>query len=125
MKILDLFSTKKSCLLLVNLEGAIVKKYRYFKEFLGYNYQALNLLAELEQIYYTGAPFSMGRIEKQCRELLACTRNLVLALDGLGAGKFGDLLGVLDRLERPQREVREERSPDGGAEGPEGSGRQR
>ncbi|HEX9884456.1 MAG TPA: PEP/pyruvate-binding domain-containing protein [Desulfobaccales bacterium] len=100
MRFLELFSTKRSCRLLVNLEGEIVAKYKYFKEFLNYNYQALNLLAELEQTYYTGSPFSMGLIEKQGRELLACTRHLVQALDGLGRGRYGDLLGVLDGLER-------------------------
>jgi pyruvate,water dikinase len=100
MKILELFSTKKSCRLLVNLEGDIVEKYRYFKEFLGQNYQALNTLAELEQIYYTGAPFSMGGVEKLCRELLACVRQLSQALDGLGGGRYGELSPVLDRLER-------------------------
>jgi pyruvate,water dikinase len=99
MKILELFSTKKSCRLLVNLEGDIVEKYKYFKEFLGQNYQALNALAELEQIYYTGAPFSMGVVEKLCRELLACVRQLARALDGLGGGRYGTER-VLDRLER-------------------------
>jgi pyruvate,water dikinase len=100
MKILELFSTKKSCRLLVNLEGDLVEKYNYFKEFLGQNYQALNLLAELEQIYYTGAPFTMGVVEKHCRDLLACVRQLSRALDGLGGGRYGELIIVLDRLER-------------------------
>ncbi|MFH1595689.1 MAG: hypothetical protein ABIG94_04870 [Pseudomonadota bacterium] len=88
MRFLELFSTKRSCRLLVNLEGEIVAKYKNFKEFLNYNYQALNLLAELEQTYYTGSPFSMGLIEKQGRELLACTRHLVQALDGFRQGQI-------------------------------------
>jgi pyruvate, water dikinase len=100
MKILELFSTKKSCRLLVNLEGILVDKYNYFKEFLSQNYQALSLLAELEQIYYTGAPFSMGVVEKHCRDLLGCVRRLSQELDGLGGGKYGDLIFVLERLER-------------------------
>ncbi len=100
MRILELFSTKKSCRLLVNLEGEIVEKYGYFKEFLGHDYRALNLLAELEQIYYTGAPFSMSGVEEKCRELLACSRLLVQALNKLGRGKYGELAFVLDRLDR-------------------------
>jgi pyruvate, water dikinase len=100
MKLLDLFSTQKSCRLLVNLEGEIVERYGYFKEFLEHNYTALNILAELEQIYYTGAPFNMGEVEKRCEELLASTRKLAESLDGIGGGAYGDLVKVCDRLAR-------------------------
>ena len=42
----------------------------------------------------------MGGVEKLCRELLACVRQLSQALDGLGGGRYGELSPVLDRLER-------------------------
>jgi pyruvate,water dikinase len=100
VRILDLFSTRKSCRLLVNLDGEIVEKYRYFQEFLGHNYIALQRLAELEQIYYSGTPFNMREVEERVQELLNSTRRLVTALDGMGGGRYGALLEVPDRLAR-------------------------
>lgn len=98
MRILDLFSTKKACRLLVNLEGEIADKYRYFKDFLGHNYVSLNRLAELEQIYFTGSPFNMREVEERTEELLTSTLRLVQALNGLGDGRYGAMEGVVDRL---------------------------
>jgi pyruvate,water dikinase len=98
VKILDLFSTSKSCSLLVNLDGEIVEKYRYFQEFLGHNYLSLQRLAELEQIYFSGTPFNMREVEERTHNLLTSTRRLVRALDGMGGGCYGELLGVVDRL---------------------------
>jgi pyruvate,water dikinase len=98
MKILDLFSTNKACRLLVNLDGEVVEKYRYFKEFLGHNYVALQRLAELEQIYFTGAPFNMREMEERTQDLLTSTSRLAEALDRMGGGRYGTLVGVVDRL---------------------------
>lgn len=99
MKILDLFSSSaKSCRLLVNLDGQVVEKYRHFKDFLGHNYAALTKLAELEQLYYAGSPFSMGEVEDRVKELLAASLRLVTALDALGGGKYAELTAVVDRL---------------------------
>ena len=98
MKILDLFSTSKSCRLLVNLDGEVVGKYRYFKEFLGHNYVALQRLADLEQIYFTGAPFNMREVEDRTQELLTSTHRLAEALDNVGGGRYGALVGVVERL---------------------------
>ena len=98
MKILDLFSTHKHCRLLVNLDGAVVEKYRHFQEFLGHNYVALHRLAELEQLYYSGTPFNMREVEERTQKLLTSSRRLVRALDGMGRGRYRALQGVVDRL---------------------------
>ena len=98
MKILDLFSTSKACRLLVNLNGIVVERYRYFQEFLGHNYLSLQRLADLEQIYFSGTPFNMREVEERTQELLTSTRRLVKALDGMGGGRYGTLLEVVDRL---------------------------
>ncbi len=99
MKILDLFSSSaKSCRLLVNLDGEVVEKYRRFKEFLSHNYATLSKLAELEQLYYAGSPFSMGEVEDRVKELLAASHRLAGALDALSGGRYAELPGVVDRL---------------------------
>lgn len=98
MKILNLFSTNKNCRLLVNLDGEIVEKYHQFKEFLGHNYVALQHLAELEQIYFTAAPFNMREVEERTQDLMTSTHRLAEALDAMGRGCYAPLVGVVDRL---------------------------
>ena len=56
-----------------------------FKEFLGHNYVALQRLAELEQIYFTGAPFNMREVEERTQDLLISTHRLAEALDAHGS----------------------------------------
>jgi len=48
--ILELFSGKRACRLLVKADGAVLEKYRQFREFLAHNHDALSLVAELEQL---------------------------------------------------------------------------
>jgi hexokinase len=48
--ILELFSGKKACRLLVRAEGEVMEKYQRFREFLRHNHDALNLGAELEAL---------------------------------------------------------------------------
>ncbi len=58
MPILDLFDTRKRlCHLLVNRTGEIAAKYNHFMDFLSENRTALEIISELEQIYFTGGTF--------------------------------------------------------------------
>ncbi len=98
MSLFDLFSRKKTCDLLVNVEGKVVEKYRYFQDFLTHNRNALNAIAELEQTYYSGSSFSMGSARKRYDDLLASTHNLIDALNGISKGKYAALSDVCDRI---------------------------
>jgi hypothetical protein len=49
--LIDLFSRKKTCNLIVNVERKVVEKYQHFKDFLTHNRDALSSMAELEQTY--------------------------------------------------------------------------
>jgi hexokinase len=49
--ILELFTGKKACRLLVKADGEVMEKYQRFREILQHNHDALNLVAELEQLY--------------------------------------------------------------------------
>lgn len=98
MPLLDLFSRKKTCDLLVNMDGKAVKRYRHFKDFLSYNHEALNLIAELEQTYYAGSPFSMGSVRRTCEKLMQATRSLIEAVNGISRGKYEKLSTVCDQI---------------------------
>ena len=98
MPLIDLFLSKKTCDLLVNVDGKVVEKYRHFKDFLTHNRDALNAIAELEQTYYGGSSFSMGSARKRYDELLASTHKLIDALNGISKEKYSDLSGVCNRI---------------------------
>ncbi len=98
MSLFDLFSRKKTCDLLVNVDGKVVEKYRYFQNFLTHNRDALNAIAELEQTYYSGSSFSMGSAKKRYDDLLASTHQLIDALNGISNEKYAALSDVCDRI---------------------------
>jgi pyruvate,water dikinase len=98
MPLIDLFLSKKTCDLLVNVDGKVVEKYRHFKDFLTHNRDALNAIAELEQTYYGGSSFSMGSARKRYDELLASTHKLIDALNGISKEKYSDLSVVCNRI---------------------------
>ena len=98
MSLLDIFSRKKTCDLVLNIDGKVVEKYRYFKEFLTHNRDALNSIAELEQTYYGGSSFSMASVKRRYDELLESTRQLTQALNGIARGKYSELAQVCDGI---------------------------
>ena len=57
--LLNIFSKKDACLLLTNLQGEHVRKYQSFMDFLKHNNNALKLIADMEQIFCSGKPFSL------------------------------------------------------------------
>jgi hypothetical protein len=83
MSLLDIFSRQNTCSLLVNVEGKVVEKYRHFKDFLTHNRDALNGIAELEQIHYGASAFSLASVKKRYDDLLVSTCTLAEALNGI------------------------------------------
>ena len=98
--LLDLFSKKDVCTLLVNRDGRHVDRYNRFKEFLGYNQASLALLAELEQMHFNGRPFTSARVREKARELLAAVGRLQESFQGLVGNKFENLAGAFERIFR-------------------------
>jgi len=91
MPLRDLFSRKRTCDLLVNVEGRVVERYKHFKDFLHHNRDSLKLVARLEQAYHFGSPFSMGSVKRAYEELMQSTRSLIEALNGIGRGSTENL----------------------------------
>jgi pyruvate,water dikinase len=99
MAFTEFFAKKKTCDFVVNLDGAVTKKYNYFREFLEFNRNALSQMAELEQLYY-GSRINILAVRKKCDELLASLRQLVESLDGLGRGRYHELQSACHRVEQ-------------------------
>lgn len=97
-KFLDLFSKGDSCQLLVNLEGKHVSRYQFFKALLEHNHGALSLIAELEQMYYGGQPFSLVEVRKKVQELSEEIKDLLGAFQNLSEEKYPSLSGIFSKI---------------------------
>ena len=96
----DLFSRKDVCTLLVNRDGRHVDRYQRFKDFLEYNQASLGLLAELEQLNFSGRPFTSAWVDQKVQALLTTTESLLATFQGLTGDKFKDLKEVSGRIQR-------------------------
>lgn len=99
-KLTGIFSGKKYCLPLINLQGFHVKKYRSFRTFLLHNHNALGILAEMEQMFYSGTPFSLDRVKVKYEELLEAVMGSVYALNTMSSGAYAGLLSKTSDLDR-------------------------
>ena len=95
----EFFAKKQTCDFVANITGELTAKYNHFREFLGYNRDALSQLAELEQLYY-GSRINLFAVHKKCDRLLLAVRKLVQALDGMGGGRYQALRPACDRVEQ-------------------------
>ena len=92
------FSKPDVCTLLVNQDGRHVDRYSRFKDFLAFNQTSLGLLAELEQLHFSGRPFTSSQVLEKARELLGSVEGLLRTFRGLVGNKFTDLEEAFDRI---------------------------
>ena len=94
MSIFDFFSTKNACYLLSAAEGEHLAKYRHFRTLLNHNQDALRLMAELEQLYFSGSPFDALTVKRNYEGLFEHVLGLAKALDALSGGRFHRLADI-------------------------------
>ena len=100
MALFDLFKRKDVCTLVTQVDGPMVEKYRHFRDFLCLNRDALNLMAELEEAFYGGSPFSMGAVKGKVQELLETTCRLTETLNGVSREKYRELTAACETIGR-------------------------
>lgn len=81
-------------------DGPLAKQYRRFKTYLGHNRKALMALAELEQTYYGGNPFTLDSACAKYGELSEAVQGAVYSLQALSKGRYGGLVNVFSELDR-------------------------
>ena len=64
-RILGIFSKGGRCPSLKSAQGAAAKKYASFKILLNHNHAALDAIADMEQLYYSGNPFSLTSVRTE------------------------------------------------------------
>ena len=88
MKIFDIFSKSGKCKPIAQLHENLAPKYAFFRKFLEHNNAALNCIADMEQMYYSGKPFSLVSVMKKYQELSESVMGLIYNLDKMTGNKF-------------------------------------
>lgn len=94
MSIFDIFSAKNAGSLLATPDEEHRAKYQHFRTLLNHNHDALLLMAEMEQLYFSGHPFDAAILKRNYASLFEHVLGLATALDALSAGRFPGLPDV-------------------------------
>lgn len=79
--------------------GDISAKYRSFRHLLSHNKTALTAIADMEQLYYSGKPFSLTTIRIKYEELLEAVTGIIYAygvLSGRDIDSLSEKVSALD-----------------------------
>ncbi|MGO9377917.1 MAG: PEP/pyruvate-binding domain-containing protein [Dissulfurispiraceae bacterium] len=98
-RFLSIFSKSGRCPSLKATQGAAAKKYAYFKNLLGHNHAALDAIAELEKLYYSGDPFSLTSVRIKYEELLEAVRGVIYALETLSGRDYSVLSNTVSIID--------------------------
>lgn len=98
--ILNKLRMKRGCTPLDERRGASSSKYRRFKSLLRHNHAALSLIADLEQMYHSGRPFSLVTARIRYEELLESVLGIVHAINAMADDRYAALCGAAEALDR-------------------------
>ncbi len=99
MKLMELFSKKDKCIFLKHLQEGQVEKYSFFRMLLGHNYRALNTIAELEQMYFSGKSFSLSNAMIKYQELSEAVIGIIHNMEKLSDIRFPALIERLQQID--------------------------
>ncbi|MGC2061455.1 MAG: PEP/pyruvate-binding domain-containing protein, partial [Thermodesulfovibrionales bacterium] len=98
-RLLGFFTKRRNCLPLEPAAGRVALKYRAFKSLLGHNHAALSHMADLEQLYFSGRPFSLATVRIQYEALLEAVYGIIHSLELLSGKDFRVLSGKVSLLD--------------------------
>ncbi|MBE0585363.1 MAG: pyruvate, water dikinase [Desulfofustis sp.] len=82
----------------VELRAAFRKRYAHFRSLLTANNNALQAMADLEQIFYGGESYRMAVIRSKITTILVNVYKMVHDLIAMGDGKYQELIPVFERI---------------------------
>jgi pyruvate, water dikinase len=97
-RILDIFRKSKGTSRFSAEKGLLLHKYDHFKNVLTGNNQALEIITELEHLFYEDRPFTLGILREQTRQLMEVVCEIIEDLNALAGGKYPDLFEALERV---------------------------
>lgn len=84
---------------LTNVKGVYVEKYRHFKSLLNHNHEALNSVAAMEQLYYSGKTFGLSAVRTAYDELLEAVYGVIHAFEAISFRKYPNLERVAEEID--------------------------
>ncbi len=110
-KFFDLFRKSTISARIAPDKAGFQRKYRYFTSILAGNNRALEIITDLEHLFYEDKPFNMGYVLVQSEILIGEALNIVEDLNALSGGKYPGLFdaadtigaGILAELERKKK----------------------
>ncbi|MDJ0622840.1 MAG: PEP/pyruvate-binding domain-containing protein [Desulfocapsaceae bacterium] len=94
-----------------DLEQAFTERYRHFRRLLTANNNALQAMADLEKIYYSGESYRMAAVRSKVTAILVNVYKMIRELRELSGGKYAELENRFDFISK-EIEAVIERKPD-------------
>lgn len=107
MSLLDYFRREESCQLLTEGGTELKRRFEIFRTILRSNKNALEQMAELEHLYYSGSPVGTPQILACAESLYETVHALTLNLNSLARDRFRTLEQQLETIMRKIRQQRE------------------
>ena len=98
-RLLGIFSKSERCPLLKAAQRATAKKYASFKILLSHNHAALDAIADMEKLYYSGNPFSLTSVRIKYEELLEAVMGVIYALEALSGKDYSALSKIASGID--------------------------
>lgn len=97
-KFLDLFRKSKASTKISADKGIFQRKYDYFRRILVENNRALEIITDLEHIFYQDKPFTMAYVLAQSEILIGEVYNITEDLNALSGAKYPGLFESAERI---------------------------
>jgi pyruvate,water dikinase len=97
-RILDIFKKSKPVSRLSPEKGFLTHKYDHFKAVLIGNNKALDIITDLEHIFYENHPFTWHHLQAQTENLIQSTCRIVEDLNALALVKYPDLFEAVEKV---------------------------
>jgi pyruvate, water dikinase len=93
-------SKKGRCTSLKKTQGEAAKKYAAFRSLLNHNHAALNVMADMEKLYYSGNPFSLTSVRIKYEELLEAVTGVIYSIEALSGRAYPALFDTVAQIDR-------------------------
>jgi pyruvate,water dikinase len=97
-RIFNLFKKNKTEKRIVSSKGFLTHKYDHFRSVLNGNNKALDIITDLEHIFYEDQPVSWHHVRNQAETLIEAACRIAEDLNALAEGKFTDLFQSVEKI---------------------------
>ncbi|MBI5601845.1 MAG: pyruvate, phosphate dikinase [Deltaproteobacteria bacterium] len=97
-KILDIFKKNKVTPRVTAQKGFLLHKYDHFKAVLNENNKALDLIADLEHLFYEDHPFTLNYVQDRTGRLVEVTCRIAEDLNALSQANYPELFEAVEKV---------------------------